>query len=530
MRVTTRETPDPAGRRVDIYVRPERLCVLIMEAGVDSSKEQLRQAVYEVMRELHALGVKRLRDRDLTIFFCEWNMLGRSLRGIGLPQSPAKRLFDLFRRHPKIADLVVEVEDGDPRDAGAEPLMRYSYGRVIAYADPFDDASEFASLGSNIEIRSAVLKERAIRKSVPRWALPTVAQRRGLPFRHTMDDWSDRRGEIIRFIGEMLSNGSYQWLRRETRQGFGIRVEERAASKTGRFGALSLDWIAEDLTHEIVISINKDLSAADKYVVLAHELAHVALHLPLLYLGQVAEQGSWLRPGLIDVVEQRITALFADRSVLEQDANALASYLLVPPKIDVGGLANMTIEMGRAVDPNALMWRLFQHSFPETRIENYSWRNLENLDERARREMANVAGLNDIAPESLYLIMLEATLSRSSPEAQRRRQQVEDGIAEVFAAPNPSTTRAGGIDAGGHIAFVADGPAQGRQIIDPLVCPDPLAPRVPLVPAPGGRTWRSVLDPTAPARLLEEWRREHPDAAMALYPNRSVPSFPVLTF
>jgi hypothetical protein len=384
MRVKTRATPDAAGRRMDVYLRPEWISVLVMENAPSSSMERLREVAYEVMIDLARTGTKRLRDRDLTIFFCEWtNSFGRELRGIAFPSDPAARIFNMFREHLNVAVGIIEAGDCNPRDVGAVPLLRYCYGDIIAYADPFDDVSGIVQLGERVEIRSAVFEDRAKRSSVPGWALPKAPHERRAPFRYAINDWNDLRYDLLRFIHGMMSNGTYRWLRKETREGFGIQVEERPVSMTGRFGSLSLDWIAKDLTYEIVISINKELSAADKYVVLAHELAHIVLHLPLLFLGQIAEQRSWLHPGSLEKVEQRIIKAFGDRSILEKDANRLASYMLIPPKIDVDGLAKITFEGARDLESSEMLWRLFQHSFPEARIEDYSWHNIEELKERA---------------------------------------------------------------------------------------------------------------------------------------------------
>ncbi|MEV5826062.1 hypothetical protein AB0L25_10835 [Spirillospora sp. NPDC052242] len=477
------------------------------------------------------MSAKRLRERDLTIFFCEWTTsFGQACRGIALPSNPAANLFNMFRSHFDNIVGVIEVGDGNPRDVGATPLLRYCYGNIIAYADLFDDISEILQLGKGFEVRSAIFKDVAKRNDTPGWALPEVAHRRRLPCRHAIDDWDDLRREILLFVYEMISNGSYQWLRRETREGFGIKVEERAVSTAGRFGALSLDWIAEDLTFEIVISINRDLSTAYKYVVLAHELAHTVLHLPLLFIGQLAEQMSWLHPSILDVVERRISTVFGDRSILEKDANRLASYMLVPPRIDPDALAQRTLEEGLPLESNEMLWRLFQHSFPEARIKEYSWRNLEELKKRARLEISKIEGLEDVAPESLYALMLEATLGRSSPDAQHWRQVVDEGIHKVFDMPNLDAVPVAKASVGAHVPIAVDGPSRERRIVGPLAGANPFAVRMPLVPASRGGKWISVINTAAPPRPLEEWCRDYPELAMVLYPDKSAPSFPVATF
>lgn len=408
------------------------------------------------------------------------------------------------------------------RDVGAQPFARYQNGKLVAYVDPLDAHACDGAQESDVELRST--------ESVD----PTATQRRRTllpsiringPPRHSIDTWDEIRKDILEFIWATLEPGTFSSLRREVDRQFGIHVRVAPTTLAGKHGSITTGWLIDsDQGSEVIILINDDLSEKLKYVVLAHELAHYVVHFPIILSGQLVDQLAWAEPTLELTYSDLFFQHFQDGRVLEEQANLLASYMLIPPKYKLAEMAHLALENSQNVSPEDLAWRFIQPFFPETSGMRYSWHNWDEMRQRAVRDIERVDGINAMNATTIYQAMLKSTLERETHELSSQTSEAVyefwDTLPVALAARNHAIA--------GRISQMPtlDSVNVSRQILEPKIRGRSNPPRRPIAPFTKSRAphlWRSVLDLSAPPRTVEEWRMQYPNDAITLYPDRPVP-------
>ena len=530
MRPQHRATTDPGGRIVDVY--PSGLTLEVIAVPAETvTDDLLRSVVLDILRSIREIPSAQLRERDFPIFICKWEVYGKQLAGIGLPKRFAVHLYHLFQERLRAVTVIEDSGRSSVIDVGAEPFAFYEHGKLVIYVDPFAVADE-GVYGTDIELRSAEFA--ATRASAER-RLPLLRVRDSGPSRHSIQTWEDLRLDVLRFIWETLDPGTFTSLRRAVTEQFGISIRLGSTAAAGRHGSISIGWLsADDRASEVSILVNKELPGELKYVVLAHELAHYVLHFPLVLAGQLIEQLSWLNPLFEYWYMAQFRQTFGNNQSLEAQANALGSYLLIPPQYSLEKMSAMILEGATPYSADELAWRFLAQFFPERSSVDYSWYNMNEMRKQAKRELAWARSLNTLNVETLYGLMLSATLERGSASSKESTSAIVDAILEFWnyvmeylgsgAQPVCYDTEA-------HGTVQLDAADDSRQILAPVNGERTDARRLPLVPSGTKRPfvrWRSVLNPSAQPRTIDEWRARYPSWAVTLYPNRRAPSKPVL--
>lgn len=539
MRVSRRGTPDPSGRYVDIHVRPELITVIAIDNSELVTEDAIFSTILQVLREIRESTSRSIRERAFTVLTCRWRTrTGGDHVGIGLPRPFDSRVFALF--HVAIGELspIIDMRSSDTVSVNAKPALRYEHGVMVVYVDPFDETSNISAF-DDAELRSAEFREVRRRVRATASQLPTISGSRTLEHRYSIAELQSVTETILRMIYDMRAAGTFTWLRRQIQHGLGIRVVLREESMIGRHGTISAGWILDEGSEpacSATISINRALPESLRYVVLSHELAHFALHFPVLLLGQLVDQLAWRVPARQAAFNLRMAECFNTLAVFEEDANEFASLLLAPPRLDPEWVTSILYEAGARVEPGEVIWRLLQGLFPETQAMEYSWHNYTQMRARARRETGSILGINSTDAGSLYEAMLSAAISRDTAVSRKRREGVNEGIDLLLSSAHRFLAE--------DVAATVDLPSESESLtgtldayIDSPVLMSPLGPvegvptpRLPLVPfgSPNVDRWQSVLHPNSPPASLETWAAQHPRDSIMLYPNRSVPDGPVL--
>ena len=530
----TRATRDISGRLVDLYPAAEDtyLSVLVLDR-TRLNESRLRYDVFAVMASIAAMANSRLRDRDFPVYRCDWTTGGRRLTGIGLPEIFPAHLHLAFQRPIRDSAGIVEIGRGRASDVGARPFMLYNHGKLIAYADAFEEISPLPD--SSIEVRSAEFKPRVARRR--RGERPPVIRRSGPGERHSIDTWNDLRSDILKFIHATITTGTFHSLRREVARQFDITVRVSPTSVAGKHSSISAGWVTrEDQACPVVIHISQDLPDQLKYVALAHEVAHYALHFPIILAERITEQLSWLVPHARCVYADQFEHYFGDGSGLEEQADLLAGHLLIPPQIQLTNLQRVVSEVGGIrpygnggqVTDEELAWRLLAEYFPERSFAQHSWQNYDEMRDLAQRELAWARSANDTGDVTMYRMMLRAALSRESPGAQRKSRDLVTAIHEfwdsvangswIFAPCSRDHDKQLSLAEVGHRGV-------DWQVRGPLSATREQMRRIPLVPKSARTTsqWVNVLDLARPAASVAEWQQRHPEHGVMLYPTRALP-------
>lgn len=526
MRVRQRGTPDPNGHVVDVYPRELTINVITLKACTDVDDSILLTAALDALRVIQKMPIARLRDRDFSIFFCHWEAYGEALVDIGLPSRFDHRLHRLFREQLSSVANIVELGDSLALDVGAKPFARYHHGKLVAYVDPLDTHVCDAAQESDVELRSAESADSVATRRRRTSPLPSI--RANGPQRHSIETWDTVRTDILNFIWDTLEPGTFDSLRREVDRQFGIHVRVAPTALTGKHGSITTDWLIDsDQGCEVVILINKDLADKLKYVVLAHELAHYVVHFPIILAGQLVDQLAWAEPAFELAYSDLFHQYFQDGRVLEEEANSLASCMLIPPKFHLRGMADFAFENFQSVSAEELAWRFLQSFFPETSEIQYSWRNWDEMRRRAERDVEWANGVNAMNAATLYQAMPKSTLEREKRESGKPPDRTSEAVYE-FWDRLPAALAARSRTITGPISDMPtlDSVNSSRQILEPRIHGRSNLSRQPIAPATKSRApklWRSVLDLSAPPRTVEEWQLQYPNDAITLYPDRQVP-------
>jgi hypothetical protein len=249
--------------------------------------------------------------------------------------------------------------------------------------------------------------------------------------------------------------------------------------------------------------------------------------------GQLVEQIAWTYPAS----ELRYALLarekLGDRIGLEEQANALASHLLVPAMYDFDTLARITHESTGPVRREDFAWRFLQSLFPETSKAQYSWHNWEEILLRSKREIDWAADANAWNAGTLYQAMLAAALRRDSDALRESLALTNTAVYELWHAlpgiiASPDRHQDLNIDEG--LYHILGHGQPDKSVLKPLQGNAADARRLPLVPARAGITtqWRSPLELLGPSQTIEEWRERNPTYSVTLYPMSKMPSEPIL--
>jgi hypothetical protein len=190
----------------------------------------------------------------------------------------------------------------------------------------------------------------------------------------------------------------------------------------------------------VTIHISQDLPDQLKYIALAHELAHYAIHFPIILAGRGTEQLSWLLPHAQCVYADEFERYFGEGTALEQQADLLAGHLLIPPQIRLAGTERWAVEVGGArpyagdtrITSDEAAWRLLSEYFPERSSVDHSWRNYDEMRDQAERELAWARNTDEPGETTLYRMMLRAVLRRESPDADSESRDLVSSVHKFW--------------------------------------------------------------------------------------------------
>lgn len=529
MPIHTRSTRDIGGKDVDVIPVPSQVFGIFF-ADRGELRDELRSATMDALRHIAASPNRRLRERDFVVWVGTFtNRIGLDLAVLGLPDGVALAVAESFYATvPPYTDL-----GSYPwRDCSAVPYFRYDHGVVIEYASP---AAPGVDHQGDIVARGFELADGSQKRptTAPITSFPSLRASK----LHSIDTWLVTNEQIVKWISALEGAVSFTGLRKICTNYFGLSVFLEPRPEIVRLGSIRTGLISPSGECEVRILIASSLPAELKRVVLAHELAHYALHFPLVYGAQLVEEISWDIPEL-QLVYRSILASRFRRGLhdLEEDADRFAAHCLIPPMyLPLGRMASVTLEMGRQPTGAELAWRFLQPLFPESGLTTYSWRNWDEMLSRAQREMAFVKDLSIAEADDLYLRMLLATLENEA--GGRNRKRMVEGVQECWSeltrvleslevASTPAEVRAA-LTGYGDWEDGSEGelfPEFGhrRELLPPLDETEGMFPVVPLAPADRNKTgakqglWQQLNEPSSP-RPLVEWRAATADHGVMLY-------------
>ncbi|MEV6846399.1 hypothetical protein [Actinoplanes sp. NPDC051411] len=527
MRIAVQAKPDPNGRPVDVITWPQLINIAVLTGKY--RRDEIQSSVAGALIAVRDSTAGRLRSRSFVIYLGETSTTDRSrVTVVALPYPVATDVFEIVHAR-LVASGVAGWSTSPPKDVFATPLFRYQAGRLISYYDPFEPR-ENPHPDAGFEVRGYRLRDRPAGHSGHRPALPWPSVRADA--RHTLASWSELRNDILAFTYAVRSPGTFSSLKERVRKAFGIEVRTRSATELPLFGAIETGWIVgEEPATTVRISVRADLSDRQKYVVLAHELAHYVLHFPMLMIAKMVEQAAWSDPGTEYAWYRLQSRVLGPLSTwIEPQATCLASNLILAPRFSPRALADVVFEKGRAVTREELAWRFLRSYFPETADRDYGWRNYDQMIEHMESDLNFVAGRDESNLDTLFYQFLAAVIDRESPDFQTRNHTLQFRLERLYAEmfqymaagpdrrPAPATTAT--------IVPAADlTRAHYRRLYAPRTAGagSGTAPRVPLVPAGRKRElWVDPRRPGAPADL-ETWRDRHPERATVVYPYADVP-------
>jgi hypothetical protein len=249
VQVTTRSTPDPGGKVVDVHPGSGEVLLILFTAD-GTTREALRDEVLSLLRELAGCGEPSLAERDIPVWYLRLQERPAppperghpALVGIALPGDLSTRAFEWFWSPLSDRDEYWTSEGGDLEELQLEPMLRYDHGRVVVYGDPFDGPQPVPD-GAD-ELRSAE-KPAA---TVQRPSLRAPAPPDDVPASHDVRTWADTAERIQDWVDELWGATDLDELRRTVLR-FGIAVhDEPDAAAVGKYGSLRTGWLQADGT------------------------------------------------------------------------------------------------------------------------------------------------------------------------------------------------------------------------------------------------------------------------------------------
>lgn len=534
MRLVTRKTSDPHGRTVDRYIEDQIVTVLALEPSTNDVRGQLYQLTLRAFSRIAQSSSARMRQRKFTVCYCEWQVRDDfAAVGIALPGRVDAQVFAYFYEEVKAGFSMLDSGESHLNDVGGQPMLRYEDTQVIEYVS---GAAASPRADYVAEVRSFEFYLPSRRTRTDSSAVPKV--RTKAPVAHSIQTWQDLRLDVLRFFFDMTFPLNYSTLRKAMRDQFGLVSIEAPTHVVGHHGYISVDWISKlDKECEVAIVVAKELPVELKYFVLAHELAHYALHFPLIYAAQEAEQLAWLRPSLDRAFNSIVERVLPDRQILEDAANELASYAVLPEWYDRN--FDFILDVDRTPTTAQMMWGALQSFFPDTRENNdfTMFRTRAEMLEREGRELVRAARPDSAHPGSIYETVLAAALRRAQRSAEVRNHKISTSIHDVVqewrgaANSEVDLVTSGNSNSAQQVHLMPADPRPDRTLTPPLAPRNEEARRWPIVPTNSKLSqWRSVLDPALPARDIAEWRAYRPDFFVVAYPRKKLPRRPVSDF
>jgi hypothetical protein len=278
------------------------------------------------------------------------------------------------------------------------------------------------------------------------------------------------------------------------------------------------------------ILIATNLPESIKYVVLAHELSHFALHFPLIWIGQVIEEQSWAIPELETLYRARLhNNSQSIPGLLEDEANELAvQFVIPPPFFPVRRLAEVVFERDRPLTARELIWKFLQSQFPESPHAEASWGSLDASRKEAHTDTTEIPKGGSSGGKSLFECMLNAAIrieerQKISRLAQKEMKKMFNEIQSVLNETGEFDAQRKAIKAllNTGISEGTAHPAYSSWDGNDVFCREILAPisggsasaRIPLRPSRtniSGRfsgKWDYLLDKDSPHRTIAQWKK-----------------------
>lgn len=523
---------DLGGKRVDRIAAPRRLWLWTYEPTPENEHAAVQALVVELLCQLSKHPNRRVRDRDLVVWWGQTTSLNETIRAVGLPEHLDYRVHQVL---DPLVELPGRISHGAYAfaDANAAPVASYNRGRVVAYTDPFAppgslDGTELRSADVAISPPPALRRDKLPRLSAPNGPL------------YSLELWQNAREPVLDAIYSLIGPSSYASLRVLVTEDLRITVRARPAGSLRALGRLSAGWLEplEDgaPAARAYVDLQRGLPPALRYVVLAHELAHFVLHFPLLLVAQLVEQIAWELPVTEEVWEARLALMLPSHEELERNADQLAVNLLIPPRwFPLERVTQHMMQTGfGSPDPRHLIWHFLQAVFPDTAGMEYSWHNWE---EHERRAAEQTEGEHDVPldAQTLFGRMLVAALANEDGSATELQERVGTAVAETCQGMLETLDELVASDEDGRdaradelleeLASPRTAPtlpdelrslAGDRELV-PAADGRPRARRLPLIPARGaGRRWVCPLR-DEPSTDLAGWQERCPERALVLY-------------
>lgn len=527
--IEERPTADVAGKPVDVHTRPAEGSAFVYMLNDGVAHETMLEAILERLRRIRDASSKRVRERRFNVWYGTTPDAAGDLAAIMFPDR-----FD-YRAWRRLQDLdglpgylhqgsflVAELDGG--------PIARYDHGTITGYLSPTAPPSDGPA---DVQWRSATVVVPA-RSAERKWMLPPSGRASAW---HTGETWDANRLRLLGFVWHLRAPGTYERLRLLTEKHFGIVVREDLGAADSRYGVLRMGFLRwSDFAIPVGVFLRGDLPDDLKYLVLAHELSHYALHFPLLYLGALVDDIARSVPEAAATFEAAV-ATHIDHNALERQADHFMSHFLIPARYDVQRLAGVFSEMGRQPSAAEWVWRFLQPLLPGAVDEGITWRNLEAMTTLAAEDLAAL----DDAPTTLYARVLKAAVERVEGLEHDPGNAIAAGLDELQATFDEITRIVTSMDNEEARAVLRQRMAKETSDISassprdmqldryellPAVALESgqLARAIHLVPAadnPGGNEagrWVDRHHPDQPAETIPGWRELlYDDVAIRLY-------------
>jgi hypothetical protein len=419
--VERRALPDPASKPVDRHITPALGIMLTYHERGAPSRDKFLEIVLARMRRVRASTVKRVRDRDFSVWYGRFtSSYGDDLVALILPDELDIRVYRCFADLTRLPAFV-EQGTGAPADAHAAPLARYEHGALVAYLPP-TRAGDLRD--DEVEARSASVQAPSTPSPRHVLAVPNYVA----PRRHDLDSWKEAHAAALRWVWDCGAPGTYGRLRQIVDASFGVTVCEHPALPNGGFGMLQTSWMDVQETVPVKILIRADLARDLKYVVLAHEFAHFVLHFPVIRQAQQFEDVARVVPEITLLLAQSVERHLL-RDTMELHADVFASNLLIPAQVDFRRWAEFITEGHAPVSAEEYAWRYLTKLFPDTAGRPDGWSEYHEMREMARLDIATV---RQHAPERLFEQMLRAMVFRIGGGTEELSKTVGSAMGAVI--------------------------------------------------------------------------------------------------
>jgi len=543
MRMKRTKRPDPAGKPVDSCSPPAYLRTFVFEYS-EEIKTKIVDLSVAAMVEIGESASKRVRERDFLIWTGEFtNQLDMRLYIVGVPYGLHSPVLDILYRKYSSEPSFVEINYSPPGEFKAQPILRYQYGRHVLYASPFIPAPQArlqAGLSSDFEARSF---QQAPMIGKGPYSAPERPLHRS-PLHHDEAVWLENRERLMEFMRSLKGPCGLRRLRSIVEECFGVSVFEEGSREFAHYGLIRL---GSGATPKVRILVNKRLPEKLKYIVLAHELGHYLLHFPLLLILRYVEETAWSIPEIEPYCRQLLTDDPLVLQSVEDRADEIASFFLVPAWVHpVQRMTAVISEGGVSPPPSELIWRFLQPLFPEDRFAHTTWNDLAEIRKRARRDVNRLRSTTGDQTANLFERMLVAALrvDEAGAEGVTKERPEEEPLEPVLGAMHAVAIKVESLsapevrrDLRTLLKGTYPGPQPlsegeflpglgtfGRELVSPLGGDGGgLLQRIPLEPTiynPQGRAdgdWRLRTSPGSPVGTLAEWRKWKPDHGVVLY-------------